>query len=63
MAQSTAASVINRHRTQSVDQASQNSTQPSSKQTHMKSFPGRPQPMSEPKKMNEGILQVILEFN
>lgn len=54
MAQSTAASVINRHRTQSFDQASHNPSQTASKATQIKSFPGHPQPMSEPRKLNEG---------
>lgn len=57
MAQSTAASVINRHRTQSADQVMQNHQIPSITKNANRSFPGHPHPFLESaqsRKMNEG---------
>lgn len=59
MAQSTAASVINRHRTQSADQVSSNQQVHASGKNPNRSFPGHPHlflKSGNSKKMNEGIL-------
>ncbi|KAI9555308.1 hypothetical protein GHT06_017823 [Daphnia sinensis] len=67
MAQSTAASVINRHRTQSADQAIQNHQIPSITKNANRSFPGHPHPFLESaqsRKMNEDLQSGKMEkFN
>lgn len=64
MAQSTAASVINRHRTQSADQVIQNHQISSITKNANRSFPGHPHPFLESaqsRKMNEGW-RLLLNF-
>jgi hypothetical protein len=57
MAQSTAASVINRHRTQSADHITNNHQSQSIPKNANRSFPGHPHPFLESaqsRKLNEG---------
>ena len=61
MAQSTAASVINRHRTQSADQVTGNHQVPLVTKNANRSFPGHPRfflESAQSRKLNEGCKRI-----